>query len=81
MNPVRPQREFYYTYVLQSQQSWRWYTGATADLRNRFAQHRDGLVRSTRGDNYSSCITRPAVAGKPRFGENDISRVEWASVI
>ncbi len=29
----------YYTYILKSEKSGRWYTGSTEDLRERFNQH------------------------------------------
>ena len=73
MNPVRPLQEFYYTYVLQSQQTEQWYTGATADLRSRFAQHQEGLVRSTQHDAsfrlvyYEACRSREAAFRRERY--------------
>lgn len=38
----------HYTYVLQSTRDGRWYTGVTADLRARIADHLKGRVDSTR---------------------------------
>jgi len=37
----------YYTYVIQSTKDHQWYTGMTADLRSRMANHLKGRVRST----------------------------------
>ncbi len=39
----------YYVYLLRSVKDGRFYTGYTANLRNRLAQHNDGRVRSTKG--------------------------------
>lgn len=38
----------FYTYILQSQKSNRWYTGSTSDLRKRFKQHNSNLSGYTR---------------------------------
>lgn len=47
MNPVRP-LGWFYTYVLLSERTGRFYTGATHDLAQRVKHHADGLVRSTK---------------------------------
>jgi len=48
--PVRSKyREFmYYVYVLLSKKDYRWYTGYSADLKKRFAEHNNGENESTR---------------------------------
>jgi len=38
----------YYVYLLRSVKDGRFYTGHTANLRNRLAQHNKGRVRSTK---------------------------------
>jgi len=38
-----------YTYVLESKKDGKWYTGFTHDLRERFKQHNNGKVFSTKG--------------------------------
>jgi len=38
----------YYVYLLRSVKDGRFYTGYTANLRNRLAQHNEGRVRSTK---------------------------------
>ncbi len=38
----------YYVYLLRSVKDGRFYTGYTANLRNRLAQHNAGRVRSTK---------------------------------
>jgi len=42
MNPVRDYIVMFYTYILKSQKSGRWYTGSTNDLRKRLKQHNEG---------------------------------------
>lgn len=39
MSLVRDKNLMYYTYVIQSQKTKRWYTGSTGDLRKRLNQH------------------------------------------
>ena len=39
----------YYTYILQSNNDGKWYTGCTNDLRKRFKKHNDNSVSSTNG--------------------------------
>ena len=45
MSPVRP---WYYTYILKSDKTDEFYTGATDNLRNRVTDHNKGKVRSTK---------------------------------
>ena len=40
--------EYYYTYVLQSQEDNDFYTGYTKNIKLRFEQHNQGLVESTK---------------------------------
>ena len=39
----------FYTYVLRSKKSGKWYTGSTNNLQKRFKEHNAGLARSTKG--------------------------------
>ena len=48
MNPVRNLTMFY-TYVLQSEKSGKFYTGYTNDLRKRFKEHNEGKSTYTKG--------------------------------
>ena len=41
-------KQFYYTYVLQSEKDNKFYTGYTKDVELRFGQHQKGLVKSTK---------------------------------
>ncbi|MFH1594650.1 MAG: GIY-YIG nuclease family protein [Candidatus Omnitrophota bacterium] len=45
MSPVRP---LYFTYVLESEKTGEFYTGATSDLKKRIVKHNKGLVASTK---------------------------------
>ncbi len=46
--PFQLNEPMHYTYLLQSIQDGRWYTGATRDLRTRVRDHLEGRVSSTR---------------------------------
>ncbi len=71
----------YYTYVLQSTRDGRWYTGVTADLKTRVADHLNGRVRSTRPRRplrliyYEACLSEADAKRRERYlktgrGEN-----------
>ena len=47
---------FYYTYVLQSQKSSKFYTGYTSDLRKRFKEHNEDKFGYTKGRGPYSLI-------------------------
>lgn len=53
---------YYYTYLLQSQKSGRWYIGYTQDLRKRFQEHQKNQAGWTKGRGpfnliyYEACI-------------------------
>jgi len=38
----------YYVYILKSLKDGKFYTGCTADIEKRLAQHNNGMVRSTK---------------------------------
>ncbi len=40
--------KFYYIYILQSLKDNKFYTGYTKDVEQRFKQHNNGLVKSTK---------------------------------
>ena len=40
--------KFYYVYILQSLKDNKFYTGYTKDVEQRFKQHNNGLVKSTK---------------------------------
>ena len=56
-NPPAPTRDkkpsestptMYYTYILQSETTGRYYTGSTSDVENRVSEHNTGETKSTR---------------------------------
>ena len=55
---------FYYTYVLQSQNTGKLYKGYTTDLRKRFQEHNKGKSTYTKGKGpytliyYEACLTK-----------------------
>ncbi len=62
-----------YTYVLFSERDGRFYTGTTADLRQRIRQHAEGKVRSTayrhplRLIYYEACLNDEDAYRRERF--------------
>ncbi len=63
----------YYTYVLQSQDDGKFYTGFTRDLKLRFEQHNKGLVQSTRNRKqlkliyYESCLNQDDATKREKY--------------
>ena len=63
----------YYTYVLQSTEDGRWYTGVTGDLRARIADHLKGRVGSTRHRRplrliyYEACLSEADARRRERY--------------
>jgi putative endonuclease len=47
-NGMNPVRHWYYTYVLKSEKTGQYYTGATNNLENRVLDHNGGKVVSTK---------------------------------
>jgi len=70
MSPVRP---LYYTYVLKSIETGELYTGATKNVEKRFAEHNDGLVRSTKHKRplnliyYEACLNKDDAFRRERY--------------
>ena len=64
MNPVRVLKVMYYTYILKSKKSGRFYTGSTNDLQKRLKLHNDGKSNFTKKDKpyeliyYEACKER-----------------------
>ncbi len=63
----------YYTYILQSLEDGRFYTGFTEDLKLRFEQHNKGLVESTRSRRplklvyYEACLDRNDATRREKY--------------
>jgi len=72
MNPVR-ESKMWYTYLLQSKQTKRWYTGCATDLRKRFKQHNKGLIYSTKGRGpfkliyYEACVSKSDAFAREKY--------------
>lgn len=57
-------RKMFYTYVLRSAKSGRWYTGATHDLRKRLVEHNSGKSGYTKHRGIWELIYYEACANK-----------------
>ncbi len=66
----------YYAYVLESGRDAPWYTGMTADLRQRVRDHKSGKVHSTRHRRplelvyYEACRSEPDAQRKEQYLES-----------
>ena len=73
MNPVRDQSLMYYTYVIQSRKSKRWYTGSTNDLRKRLNQHNKGKSTWTKNSipwnliYYEACLNEEDAKSREKY--------------
>jgi Predicted endonuclease containing a URI domain len=62
-----------YTYVLKSKKDGKWYTGFTRNLRERFKQHNNNEVFSTKGRGpfeliyYEACINEHDAAMREKY--------------
>jgi len=71
-DPVR-NRMMYYTYILRSRKSGRFYTGYTNDLRKRFKEHNDGksAYTKTRGPYeliyYEACLDEEDAKSREKY--------------
>ena len=65
--------DMYYTYVLQSMKDNRLYTGFTKDLKQRFDQHQNGHVESTKDRRplkliyYEACLYRNDAINREKY--------------
>ena len=63
----------FYTYILQSEKDNNFYTGFTADLKQRFEQHQRGLVPSTRDRRplkliyYEACLNQSDATKREKY--------------
>ena len=63
----------FYTYVLKSRKSKRFYTGSTKDLRKRFKQHNEGKSAWTKKDTswelvyYEACLNENDARSREKF--------------
>ena len=79
MHSVR-EYQFYYTYILQSLKTKKWYIGYTKDLRKRFAQHQNNLSTYTRGRGpfkliyYESCLNAIDAKAREKYLKSGMGR-------
>lgn len=63
----------YYTYVIESQKSHRWYTGSTNDLRKRLKQHNEGKSTWTKSYvpwdliYYEACLNEEDTRSREKY--------------
>lgn len=63
----------FYVYVLRSRKDEKWYTGFTNNLRNRFKEHNEKKVLSTRGRPpfeliyYEACINEGDAGAREKY--------------
>jgi len=63
----------WYTYILQSNKTGKWYTGMTVDLRKRFFIDNKGLSRSTKSGKpwkliyYEACLDRHDARAREKY--------------
>lgn len=63
----------FYTYVLQSEDDGKFYTGFTKNLKLRFEQHNKGQVESTKSRRpfkliyYEACLKQEDAIGRERY--------------
>jgi putative endonuclease len=65
--------KFYYTYILRSLKTNRWYTGYTGDLKKRFKEHNSGYNFSTKLNRpfdliyYEACLSEDDAEAREKF--------------
>ncbi|MBT3730011.1 GIY-YIG nuclease family protein [bacterium] len=63
----------FYTYILKSQKSGRWYTGSTNDLRKRLKQHNEGKSTWTKSKGpwdliyYEACLNEEDSRSREKY--------------
>lgn len=78
MNYVRD--KFYYTYLLQSLKSNKWYTGYTKDLRDRFKQHQENKSTYTKNRGpfkliyYEACLNQYDAKAREKYLKSGMGR-------
>ncbi|MBI2639516.1 MAG: GIY-YIG nuclease family protein [Candidatus Sungbacteria bacterium] len=70
----------FYTYVIQSKKSKRWYTGSSNDLRKRFKQHNQGKSTWTRSESpwtliyYEACLSENDARSREKYLKTGMGR-------
>jgi len=63
----------YYVYLLISEKDGNFYTGSTADLKRRFAEHNNGMVNSTKNRlplkliYYEACLIEADARNREKY--------------
>lgn len=64
---------FYYTYVLQSEENGKFFTGYTKNIRLRFKQHQQGLIELTKDQKplrllyYEACLDQNDATKREKY--------------
>ena len=72
--------KFYYTYLLKSLKSNKWYTGYTSDLRERFSQHQNNKSTYTKGRGpfkliyYEACLSESDAKIREKYLKTGMGR-------
>ena len=72
--------KFYYTYLIQSLRTQKWYTGYTKDLRNRFNQHQNNQSAYTKGRGpfrliyYEACMNEFDAKAREKYLKSGMGR-------
>lgn len=72
--------KFYYTYLIQSLRTSKWYIGHTKDLRNRFNQHQNNKSNYTKGRGpfkliyYEACINEFDAKAREKYLKSGMGR-------
>ena len=70
----------YYTYVLKSKRDDKYYIGFTRDLKNRFKEHGDGGVKSTKDRRpleliyYEACLSKEKALKREKYFKTGFGR-------
>ena len=72
--------KFYYTYLLRSSRTEKWYTGYTKDLRNRFNEHQNNKSEYTKGRGpfkliyYEACMNEFDAKAREKYLKSGMGR-------
>ena len=72
--------KFYYTYLLQSIKTQKWYTGYSKDLRNRFNEHQENKSGYTKGRGpfkliyYEACLSELDAKAREKYLKSGMGR-------
>ena len=73
--------EFFYTYVLRSEKDLNYYVGFSKDVKLRFEQHKNGLVKSTQNRRpmkliyYEACLSQKDALHREKYLKTHYGRM------